>query len=739
MEKRALTEHRAPSCPKCGALIFPEGSEGFCGACLLETALEAEASTNEVLLDFGDYELLEEIGRSGQGVVYRARQKGLNRIVALKVIGLGHWATEAHLRRFRTEAEAAAQLDHPSIVPIYDIGERDGACYFSMKLVEGGQLDELVRCRPLSIREAAQLIAKVARTLHYAHERGVLHRDVKPGNILLDKRGEPHLTDFGLARLVEKESNVTRTMDVLGTPSYMAPEQAAGANENLTSATDIYGLGAVFYHLLSGQPPFAGGTTYETIKMVLEKEPRNPRLWNARIDRDVATICLKCLEKDPSRRYASALQLAEDLERWLKHEPIRARRAGMLVRSRKWIRREPRVAILAGASVLLVGVVIFFWRGRDSFVPREDSIAVVIRSADTESASFAHEYSRQLNDLFTRVSSFKAAPRAEMLKWETSGFSGNEIAKSLHQKLLLLGTVRRIEDAFEADCELYDVDDHRVHWSRKYSGHEADAPLLEAQMVREVASVCGIRLTDHEQSLLRRPLSSNQDALREYFAGRRADDVNSEASLREAITHFQKATEIDPQFAQAYAGLASAHIALGYTFANPGDHFRAARVSLDGAMKLDPTLTEARIADGLLKYFYDWDWRGASAALDEALRLDPSFVEADACYLHSSELLQQDDSLAKVRQAAALHPSSVAIRTELGCAAYYAGHLAESIDFYNELLKINPDDPILYWGMARAQAQQGNLDEALLTVKKAQTEPGGNWSAIDAEEGYILA
>ena len=182
--------------------------------------------------DFGDYEFLEVIGRGGQGVVYRARQKSLNRTVALKVIGLGHWATEAHLKRFRREAEAAASLDHPGIVPIYEVGERDGSCYFSMKFIEGGQLDEVAKHEPMPIRRAVELIAKVARTVHYAHEHGILHRDIKPGNILLDQKGEPHLTDFGLARLVETESTVTRTMEVLGTPSYMAPEQAVGNNDS---------------------------------------------------------------------------------------------------------------------------------------------------------------------------------------------------------------------------------------------------------------------------------------------------------------------------------------------------------------------------------------------------------------------------------------------------------------------------------------------------------------------------
>ena len=241
-----------------------------------------------MLMDFGDYELLEQIGRGGQGVVFRARQKSLNRIVALKVIGLGQWATEAHLKRFRLEAEAAARLEHPGIVPIHEVGERDGSCYFSMKFVEGGQLDEVARREPMSIRQAVELIAKVARTVHYAHEHGILHRDIKPGNILLDAKGEPHLTDFGLARLVESESTVTRTVEVLGTPSYMAPEQAAGNNAAVSSVTDVYGLGAVLYQLLTGQPPFAGGTTYETIKLLLDTEPRQPRLLNPKIDRDLS-------------------------------------------------------------------------------------------------------------------------------------------------------------------------------------------------------------------------------------------------------------------------------------------------------------------------------------------------------------------------------------------------------------------------------------------------------------------
>src|SRR6478609_5532752 len=375
-------------CRKCGAKIFSDAPEGLCTACVLKTALlmpreelvaagdnngspeniegvganaapgtKSAARAAELLGELGDYELLEEVGRGGQGVVFRARQKSLNRTVALKVISLGQWASTADLKRFRREAEAAASLDHPSIVPIYEVGEREGACYFSMKFIEGGQLDEVVKRAPMSIRQAAELIAKVARTVHHAHEHGILHRDIKPGNILLDAKGEPNLTDFGLARLVETESTVTRTVEVLGTPSYMAPEQAAGNNIKLTRGTDVYGLGAVLYQLLTGHPPFAGGTTYETIKLLLESEARAPRLWNPKVDRDVSTICLKCLEKDPQRRYPSALAVAEDLERWLKHEPILARRTGVLARSKKWLQRNQTAAAVAALSLALIAAV----------------------------------------------------------------------------------------------------------------------------------------------------------------------------------------------------------------------------------------------------------------------------------------------------------------------------------------------------------------------------------------------
>jgi thiol-disulfide isomerase/thioredoxin/tRNA A-37 threonylcarbamoyl transferase component Bud32 len=310
---------------------------------------------------FGDYELLEEIARGGMGVVYKARQKSLHRIVALKMILAGQLASPEQVRRFRIEAEEAGSLDHPNIVPIYQVGEEQGQHYFTMKLIEGGNLGDQIPRFQQDLRAAAQLVATAAQAVHYAHQRGVLHRDLKPGNILLDAQGQPHLTDFGLAKHLGGCSGDTRSGAILGTPGYMAPEQAA-ACKDLSTAADVYGLGAILYHLLTGRPPFEAATPLDTLLKALEQEPVHPRSLNVRIDRDLEIICLSCLAKEPQRRYASAEALARDLERYLAGEPIRARPVSTRERLLKWVRRRPAAAALLAVSALaLITLVLSGW------------------------------------------------------------------------------------------------------------------------------------------------------------------------------------------------------------------------------------------------------------------------------------------------------------------------------------------------------------------------------------------
>ena len=303
---------------------------------------------------FGDYELIQELGRGGMGVVYKARQISLNRPVALKMIRSGALGSEDELRRFQNEAEAVAQLDHPNIVPIFEVGQYEDQHYFSMKLVAGGGLDRRLHEYVAEPRRAARLVAETAAAIHHAHQRGILHRDLKPANIVVDAGGQPHVADFGLSKRVEGDSELTQSGAILGTPAYMAPEQTSARKGAVTTATDVYGLGAILYALLTGRGPFGGTTVLETLDRVREHAPEPPRLLNPRVPRDLEVICLKCLEKDPRRRYAGADALADDLERWLAGEPIAARPVGNAARLRMWCRRNPVLASLTTGIVAAV-------------------------------------------------------------------------------------------------------------------------------------------------------------------------------------------------------------------------------------------------------------------------------------------------------------------------------------------------------------------------------------------------
>jgi serine/threonine protein kinase len=378
------------TCLKCGEPLAGDARQGFCPKCLFAQAsagdldncsvasqpgsanplparessstVHASASTTagqQLPRAFGDYELLEEVARGGMGIVYRARHLSLDRIVAVKMLLFGPLSSPEFVKRFRAEASAAASLQHPNIVAIHEVGVHQGQQYFAMDYVEGQSLAKLLANGPLPARSAASYLKTIAEAIHYAHERGILHRDLKPSNVLIDASDQPRVTDFGLARRLEGDSELTVTGQVLGSPNYMPPEQATAKRGKVSRRSDVYSLGAMLYHLLTGRPPFVGEVLTDTLEQVLNSEPVSPRLLNPSAPRDLETICLKCLEKEPDKRYATSQALADELGRFLNHEPVRARPVTRAERAWRWCQRKPALAgALAIAAVLLLTVLI---------------------------------------------------------------------------------------------------------------------------------------------------------------------------------------------------------------------------------------------------------------------------------------------------------------------------------------------------------------------------------------------
>jgi len=589
-----------------------------------------------------------------------------------------------------------------------------------MRFVEGGQLDQVIKQKPTSIRQAAELISKVARTVHYAHEHGILHRDIKPGNILLDTKGEPLLTDFGLARLVEAESTVTRTKEVMGTPSYMAPEQAVGNNAAVSSATDVYGLGAVLYQLLTGHPPFAGGTTYETIKLVLDSEPRRPRLLNPKIDRDLSTICLKCLEKDPKRRYSSGLALAEDLEHWLKHEPIQARRTGVFTRARKWARRNPSTAGLITLLVTLaVGSDVVVWN-RVFAVPMSKSVAVLPfenLSHEPNNAYFAIGVQNEILTRLAKIAALKVISHSSTQQYPSRPSNLSKIARQLGVANVLEGSVQRTADQVHINVQLIRAATEEHLWAESYDRKLENIFGVEAEVATAVADALKAKLSAGEQRTLQKRPTNSREAYDAYLRGlayslRPFYEPKDNAN---AIRYFGEAAKLDPKFALAWAWLGR-ESALGYFNRIDTDFAalrQAARRAAEKAIELQPDLSEAYIAQGYSYYYGEDDYDSAIASFEKATSLSPNNSEAfEALGLIYRRKGEWQRSLDYLREATELDPRNTLFLSDLAETLSNLRQYSAALKICDQILDRIPNNPDAQLKKISNYQAQGNLPAA---------------------------
>jgi serine/threonine protein kinase/tetratricopeptide (TPR) repeat protein len=479
-----------------------------------KSALAAAPKTISAGQTFGQYELLEPIAKGGMGIVYKARQKTLNRIVAIKMILAGQFADQSDIDRFYAEAEAAAALSHPNIVAIHEIGEINGQHFFSMEFIEGKSLSGLIQENPVPPRRAAELTKIITETMEFAHEKGVVHRDLKPANVLLDKRQRPLITDFGLAKQVSNTSQLTMAGSIVGTPSYMPPEQAAGKIEEVGSWSDLYSIGAILYELLTGRPPFRAATPFETIRQVLETEPPSPRLLNPNVPKDLETICLKCLQKERSRRYASCQELSDELGRYLRGLPIHARPIGQLARFWRLCKRHP----IAASSIVLTVIALvaatavstgFSIQATRALAKAEDSLRkeTAAKALAEERKAQADENFRDamtaVNDLLTQVSEnkLKNLPGGQPIREE------------------LLQTARKYYERFQ---------------NRRQNNPEVENELAASHFrVAKIAVLLG-SLDDAVQPL------SNAQEMQTRLLSQKPDDPERLKALGDTLTQFGK-------------------------------------------------------------------------------------------------------------------------------------------------------------------------------------------------------
>jgi TolB-like protein/tRNA A-37 threonylcarbamoyl transferase component Bud32/Flp pilus assembly protein TadD len=712
------------SCRECGSAS--RVGRSLCLSCMLSAGvganghssdLSAEASAKAETLDdllgeldvcdadwrIGNYQVLEEIGRGGMGVIYRARQRHSRRIVALKRILSYHADSQETLARFRREAQAAASLDHPNILPIYEVSEcDDGLPFFSMKFAGGGSLLEAAPALRGEPRRAVALMAKVARAVQYAHGQGILHRDLKPGNVLLDGRGEPLVSDFGLAKWLDTSSHLTRTLTIFGTPGYIAPEQVNGSAGKLGPASDVYSLGAILFDLLTGRPPFLGEHALKVIQQASEKPAPKLRTLQPGLDRDLETICAKSLEREPDARYRSAGALAEDLERWLEGRHIVARPVSPPARVWRWTRRNPVVAGMAALLLVLgsaVGVMI--WNGEMAGPPAASGIAVLpfeSLSSDKENAFFADGVYDGVSTKLAKVANLKVISHNSVAKYRGAG-NTQEIGRALNVAYVLEGSVRREAGRIHLNAQLIDTRTDAHVWAQEYDRDLSDVFALQSEIAQKIADQLGAEPSYTEKAAIQEPPTTDLVAYDSYLRAKDlingiAVSTGAKEDLVQAVQLLDQAVARDPLFFLAYGELAGAHDRIYFLgFDHTDARLKWSETALQATRRLRPDSGETHLALAQHLYWAYADYDRARQELAVARRTLPneSRIPLLTGYIERRQG-HWEGSLEQMNQALELDPRNFSILQQVSVTYEALRRYKEMAAACDRALTIAPTD-----------------------------------------------
>ncbi|MEO5720590.1 MAG: protein kinase [Chthoniobacterales bacterium] len=693
----SVASNPAP-CPECGAAT--RIARGMCVSCLLseglledeEQSLEtfetvlAEAAVTDTEWQLGQYQILGEIGRGGMGVIYRARQRHSRRIVAVKRILSYEAESHETLVRFRREAEAAASLDHPNILPIYEVSETpEGVPFFSMKLATGGSLRAVGPALRKEPRDCVRLMVKVARAVGYAHRHGILHRDLQPGNILLDGHGEPLVSDFGLAKWLDTKSELTHTLTTLGTPGFIAPEQAEGGAAALTPAADIYSLGAILFNLLANRPPFLGRNALSVVRQAAEVPAPKLRSLVPTLDRDLETILGRCLEREAKARYASADALADDLERWVDGRPIVARPVLPSTRAWRWARRNPVFASAASGCLVLGVAVIWLLSalGPSNPVtrPPDKSIAVLPfknLNNDEKNLFFTEGMQDDLLINLGKVADLKVISRSSVREYRPGAPRDlRAIGRELGVRHVLEGSVQRADERVRISAHLIDTETGAQLWADQYDRELRDVFMIQSAIAEQIVDQLQAKLSPKEYATIQTKPAEDMEAYDLYL---RAREITHRAGLSTAerseaqVRLLEDAVTREPTFVLALCLLARVHV---LSYWSNQDHtparLEAAWRALEHGARLQPDAGEVHLTRGIILY---WGARNYGPALDElalARRALPN--EADVPYFMALIARRQGDWETSTRyllQARAIDPRNAIILWDLARTNYFA-------------------------------------------------------------------